>query len=163
MFSGWGNIFHYFTGIYLVFSLLGDYFRIPLLNCGSLMISEEVEVLVNIKKLCLQTIPLVTKFTTSLASMLGNSKFGSMALTQILTAEKMKYLTLLLFPYKHSPIFETGFTRTFRRFFTEISMIWLKWYRGINFTMIAAATCNQTHTLRWKSSNEIRPIKDKKQ
>ena len=29
--------------------------------------------------------------------------------------------------------------------------------------MIAAATCNQTHTLRWKSSNEIRPIKDKKQ
>ena len=45
-----------------------------------------------------------------------------MALTQILTAEKMKYLTLLLFPYKHSPIFEKGFTRTFR-FFTEISMI----------------------------------------
>ena len=125
MFSGWGNIFHHFTGIYLVFSLLGDYFRIPLLNCGSLMISEEVEVLVNIKKLCLQTIPLVTKFTTSLASMLGNSKFGSMALTQILTAEKMKYLTLLLFPYKHSPVFETGFPELLGGFLQK--SVWFDW------------------------------------
>ena len=89
------------------------------------MISEEVEVLVNIKKLCLQTIPLVTKFTTSLASMLGNSKFGSMDLTQILTAEKMKYLTLLLFPYKHSPVFETGFPELLGGFLQK--SVWFDW------------------------------------
>ena len=44
-----------------------------------------------------------------------------------------------------------------------MSMIWLKWwYRGINFTIIAAAICNQTHALRRKSSEEIRPIKAEK-
>ena len=62
------------------------------------MISEGTEVLVNIKKLYLQTIPLVIKFIISLTSMLGNSMFELMALTEIINAEKtagkMKYLTL---------------------------------------------------------------------
>ena len=62
------------------------------------MISEGIEVLVNIKKPYLQTIPLVIKFIISLTSMLGNSMFELMALTEIINAEKtagkMKYLTL---------------------------------------------------------------------
>ena len=72
------------------------------------MISEGIEVLVNIKKPYLQTIPLVIKFIISLTSMFGNSMFGLMALTQIITAEKtagrMKYLTL------KAPISQNGET-----------------------------------------------------